>query len=151
MSAGEICACIIKKCPCRALMYHAKGYKVNQRERKGKILSWRASLGLLVAFGRSVRPTGQSVRKIADIASRGTQGFAEVTGGRLVATVVTSGGSVRVVVVVQVCRKAIATCGALNTILDHVEDGLIGVVRVVLGSVVRLHQAWVVDATVGSC
>lgn len=97
----------------------------------------------------SIRPPRQPIRNIAHIASRRARRGAQVPVQRLDAAVVAAGGRVGVRVVVQVHDHAVAVLCALHAVLHHVPDGLVGVVRVVFGAAVRLHQAGVLHAAGG--
>jgi hypothetical protein len=97
----------------------------------------------------SIRPACQPVRNVTHIASRGARRGAQITVQGLDAAVVASGGGVGVRVVVQVRDQAVAVAGALDAVLDHVPDRLVGVVGVVFDSFVGLHDAGVLDTAVG--
>lgn len=99
----------------------------------------------------SIRPPRQPIRNIAHIASRRARRGAQVPVQRLDAAVVAAGGRVGVRVVVQVHDHAVAVLCALHAVLHHVPDGLVGVVRVVFGAAVRLHQAGVLHAAGRGC
>jgi len=107
------------------------------------------SLPILMTLRSSIRPPGQPVRNITHIATRRARRRAQIPIHRLDAAVVAARGFVGVRVVVQVLHQAVAVARALHAVLDHVPDGLVGVLGVVLDAFVRLHYAGVVDAGVG--
>jgi hypothetical protein len=104
---------------------------------------------ILSALASRIRPPRQPIRNIAHIASRGARRSTQVTIEGLDAAVVAAGGGVSVVVVVEVVDEAVAVRRALDAVLDHVPDRLVGVVRVELDAAVRLHDAWVLHAAGG--
>lgn len=103
---------------------------------------------VLVTLGCGVGPASQPVRDIRNVTSCCAGRLAEVSGQRDQATVVASRRAVRVLIVVQVLHEAVAVARALHTVLHHVGDRLVGVVRVERGAVVGLHEAGVDDASV---
>jgi hypothetical protein len=96
-----------------------------------------------------IRPPRQPIRNIAHIATGRARRSTQIPIHGLNAAVVASGGGVSVRVVVQVRHQAVAVPGALDAVLDHVPDGLVGVLRVEFDALVGLHDAWVVHAAGG--
>lgn len=95
-----------------------------------------------------IRPTRQPIRQVRNIARRSTSRFTQVPRLGNVATVVTTCGGIGAVVVIEILHEAVAFGGALGAVLDHVVDGLVGVLGVEVGAVVGLHKTWVGDAVV---
>jgi len=98
---------------------------------------------------RRIRPPSQPVRQIRNITRRRTRRLAQVPSLGDKTTIVAARRRVGAVVVDEILHKAVAGGGALRAVLDHVPDGLIGVLSVEFGAVVGLHDAWVGDAVVG--
>jgi len=95
-----------------------------------------------------ISPPRQSIRQIRDIARSRTCRFAQVSRLGNEARVVAARGAIGAVVVVEVLHQAVASRSALSTILDHVPDGLVGMLGVELGTVVGLHDTRVRNAVV---
>jgi len=102
-----------------------------------------------MALTSRIRPPGQPVRDVAHIATGGARRGTQIAVHGLDTAVIAAGGGVSVRVVVQVHHQAVAVLRALDTVLDHVPDRLVGVVRVVFDSLVRLHKARVLHAAGG--
>jgi hypothetical protein len=96
-----------------------------------------------------IRPPRQPIRDVAHIATGRACRSTQIAIHGLDAAVVASGGGVSVRVVVQVVYQAVTVAGALDAVLDHVPDRLVGVVGVELDTLVGLHDAWVVHAAGG--
>jgi hypothetical protein len=104
---------------------------------------------ILMTSASRIRPPRQPIRNIAHITTGRARGSAQIPIHGLNAAVVASGSGVSIRVVVQVRHQAVAVPRALDAVLDHVPDGLVGVVGVEFGAFVRLHDAWVVHAAGG--
>lgn len=106
---------------------------------------------VFVALGFGVDPACQPVGQVTNVASCRTSRLAQVAAQRLDAAVVAARSGVGIAVVDQILHQTITIASALCTVLDHIVDGLVVVLGVVFGSLVGLHQAWVVDTTVRCC
>lgn len=107
------------------------------------------SSAIITTLRLSFDPASESIGDIRSIASRGAGSVAQITTLVDSAAVVSSGCSVGVAELVQSLHETVAMRCSLSSVLDHLSNGGLAVLWVVVGAVVGLHQAWVGDSVFG--